>query len=397
MPLTATAVKNAKPKAKPYKMADQGGLHLLVTPSGGKLWRWKYRFHGKEKLLSIGSWPTISLAEARDHQKDARTKLKDGFDPSHQKKLEKLSLKQAAGNTFEAIAEEWLTFYKTSWTEEHKERVRSRFQRDVFPWLGNVAINAITAPELLAVVRRVEARGALYSAHRVMGSAGQVFRYAIATGRAERDPSQDLRGALPPTQTTHHASMTDPRKVAQLLNDLDHLEATFPVLCAARLLPLVFVRQGELRHAQWGEVDLDAAEWRIPASKMKRRVPHIVPLSKQAVEILKELQPLTDQGEDSYLFPSVRSAKNPMSENTINVALRRIGYSKEQMTGHGFRSIASTILHEKGWESALIERQLAHAEPNQVKASYNYAEHLPKRKGMMQWWADYLDELKAKA
>jgi integrase len=202
---------------------------------------------------------------------------------------------------------------------------------------------------------------------------------------------------LPPTQTTHHASMTDPRKVAQLLNDLDHLEATFPVLCAARLLPLVFVRQAELRHAMWGEIDLNAAEWRIPASKMKRRIPHIVPLSKQALEILKELQPLTDHGDGSYVFPSVRNAKNPMSGNTINVALRRLGYSKDEITGHGFRSIASTLMHEKGWESALIERQLSHAEPNQVKASYNYAEHLPKRKEMMQWWSDYLDELKLQA
>jgi integrase len=394
MPLTATAVKNAKPKDKPYKLADQGGLFLLVQPTGGKLWRWKYRLHGKEKLLSIGPAKKFSLAQAREAVKAARDLVQQDIDPSRKKKLDKIAFQEAAGNSFRAVALEWHSKQVGVWSEAHSARVLTRLKNDLFPWLGDSPISLITPPELLDTVRRIENRGALDTAHRALQNAGQIFRYAIATGRAETDPSRDLRDALPPVRPKHHASVTDPKRVGALMRAIDGLGATFVVQSALNLLPLVFVRQGELRTAQWGEIDLEAAEWRIPAHKMKMRVMHIVPLSTQAVEILRQLKPLTDRGEESYLFPSIRGARRPMSENTINAALRRLGYSKDEMTGHGFRSMASTILHESGWESDAIERQLAHSQKNKVKASYNYAEHLPRRREMMQWWADHLGGLK---
>jgi integrase len=387
MPLSDTAVRNAKPKDKPYKLSDEKGLYLLVA-SVGKYWRFDYRFAGKRKTLALGVYPDVSLKEARERRDEARKLIAQGVDPSAQRKATKTVLAE----TFEAIAREWLAKFSPSWTPEHAERITRRFERDVFPWIGTRPIREVAAPELLTVLRRIEERGALDTAHRAHQNCGQVFRYAVATGRAERDPSADLRGALPPANDKHHASITDPKAVGALLRAIEGYQGSFVTKCALRLAPFVFVRPGELRGAEWSEIDFDKAEWRIPASKMKMREQHIVPLSTQALSILRELHPLTGTGR--YLFPSERTGERPMSENTVNAALRRLGYSKDEMTGHGFRSMASTLLNEQGWHRDAIERQLAHAERNAVRAAYNYAEHLPERRRMMQSWADYLDGLK---
>ena len=395
MPLTDSTIRNAKPgitpagkpTAKPYKMGDAGGLYLEVTPSGGKLWRLKYRFGGKEKRLALGAYPVVTLKAARERAIEARRLLADGVDPAQAK------AKAAGAHSFEAVAREWHAKFAPTWTAAHAARIITRLELNVFPWIGARPIAEITAPELLAVLRRIEARGRLETAHRAHQNCGAVFRYAVATGRAERDPSGDLRGALPPATKRHHAAIVEPRAVAELLRAIDGYTGSLVTACALKLAPLVFVRPGELRRAEWVEIDLDAAEWRIPADKMKMREPHVVPLSRQAVAILRELQPLTGRGR--YVFPGARSAARPMSENTVNAALRRLGYDKDTMTGHGFRSLASSILHEQGWPSDIIERQLAHAERNKIKAAYNRAQHLPERRRMMQAWSDYLDSLRA--
>lgn len=391
MALTDTAVRNAKPSEKPRKLTDGKGLFLLVHPNGGKYWRLKYRIDGKEKLLALGVYPDVSLAAAREGRDQARKLLANDIDPGAFRQAQKRATKAATEDSFEAVAREWYTKHSPNWSESHGSRIIRRLERDVFPWLGSRPIAAITAPELLDVLRRIEDRGALETAHRAHQNCGQVFRYAIATGRAERDPAADLRGALPPAKVRHHPSLTDSKAIAELLRAIDGYQGAFVTKCALRLAPLVFVRPGELRRAEWAEIDLDAAEWRIPAEKMKMRAPHIVPLSTQAVAILRELEPLTGAGR--YLFPSVRTSERPMSENTINAALRRLGYDKDSMTGHGFRSMASTLLNEQGWNRDAIERQLAHAERDSVRAAYNYAEHLPERRSMMQHWADYLEGL----
>jgi integrase len=287
---------------------------------------------------------------------------------------------------------EWFTKYQPTWTAGHAKDIMSRLNRDVFPWLGNHPVGEITAPELLAVLRRIENRGALETAHRIKSSCGQVFLYAIATGRAERNPSADLKGALPPVKPKRMATITDPKEVGALLCAMEDYRGSFVTKCALRLAPLIFVRPGELRHAEWSEIDLDGMEWRIPAGKMKAREPHIVPLSQQAVDIFNEIQPLTGNGR--YVFPGARSIHRPMSENAVLAALRRMGYEKGMMTGHGFRAMASTCLNEMGWKPDVIERQLAHAERNQVRAAYNHAEYLPERRKMMQAWADHLDALR---
>ena len=381
--------KNAKSRDRDYKLADGGGLFLLVAKSGSRYWRLKYRFNGKEKLLSVGVYPKISLKEARIKRDEAKKLLSNGIDPSDFKKVTE---KAENLDDFEHVAREWHTKFKPSWTEDHGNRILTRLEKDVFPWIGGRPINEINAPELLTVLRRVESRGALETAHRAMQNCSQVFRYAVATGRAERDPTGDLKGALPPVRQKHLPSITEPKKIGELLRAIDGYKGHFISMCAMKLAPMVFVRPGELRHAEWSEIDLDKSEWRIPAEKMKMRVQHIVPLSKQAKGILEEIQPLT--GKNRYVFPSVRTNSRPMSENTVNAALRRLGYSKEEMTGHGFRSMASTLLNEQGWHRDAIERQLAHAERDSVRAAYNYAEHLPERKKMMQAWADYLEGLK---
>ncbi len=401
MPLNDRVLRSFKPKERVYRHADGGGLYVEVTPAGGLWWRWKYRFGGKEKRLSFGVYPDTSLKAARQQREAARQKLAAGIDPGEARKAGKLA--QAGAESFEAIAREWHAKFTPTWEASGADRIIRRFERDVFPWLGKRPIAELRAPELLAVLRRIESRGIQETAHRVKQNCGQVFRYAVATGRAERDPTGDLRGALPPTKSKHHASIVEPKGVGQLLRAIDGYEGHFVTKCALRLAPLVFVRPGELRKAEWSEIDLDKAEWRIPAKRMKMREQHIVPLSRQAVAILRELEPLTNRGIDAkpdaprYLFPGARSRERPMSENAVLAALRRMGYTKEEMTGHGFRSVASTLLHEQGWNHQAIERQLAHAERNAVSAAYNFAEHLPERRRMMQAWADYLDGLKAGA
>lgn len=390
MPLTDLQTRKAKPKAKPYKLSDSGGLFLLIHPNGSKYWRQKYRFAGKEKTLAHGVFPEVPLKEARTKRDDARKLLINGVDPQALKKKRKETDLEA--DSFEAIAGEWFAKFSPKWAESHSSKILGRLEKDVYPYLGSRPIQEIRASELLQVLRRVESRGAIETAHRVRQHCGQVFRYAVATGRAERDLCQDLKGALPPPISVHHGSITDPKKIAGLLRALESYEGHHVTRCALQLAPLVFVRPGELRKAEWDEIDLDAAEWRIPAVKMKMKQPHIVPLSTQAVAVLKEIGPLTGNGQ--YVFPSVRTRKRPMSENTVTGALRRLGYQPGEMTGHGFRSMASTLLNEQGWNRDAIERQLAHAEGDEVRAAYNYAQYLPERRKMMQAWADYLDGLK---
>lgn len=392
MPLTDTAIRNAKPKDKQYKISDERGLYLLVLKSG-KYFRWDYRFMGKRKTLALGVYPDVSLAEAREKRDDARKLLKKDVDPSQHKKEATIMKRELMQNDFETIAREWFKKQKEVWVEAHASRVIRRLELNVFTMIGKRPIKLITAPELLEVLKKIEQRGAFHTAHRVKQICGQVFRYAIATGRAERDPSADLKGALTPTKTKNMAAITDPQKIGGLLRAIDVYDGQIVTVCALKLAPLVFVRPGELRHTEWPEVDLGNATWKIPAEKMKMKAPHIVPLSSQAIKILKTLKPITGNGR--YIFPSLRSTVRPMSNNTVNAALRRMGYAKDEMTGHGFRGMASTLLHEQGWPSDVIERQLAHVERNSVKAAYNHAEHLPERKRMMQAWADYLDALKA--
>ena len=375
MPLTDTLIRTAKTKDKAYKLPREDGLFVLVNPNGSKWWRLSYTFAGKEKLLSVGTYPEVTLKQARERRDAARRLLGEGIDPSEHRRAAKAANEEAGGNTFKAVALEWLLKFAPSWSEGHGNRIKRRLEVDVFPWIGARPASEITAPQLLAVVRRIESRGALETAHRALHNAGQIFRYAVATGRAERDPSGDLRGALPPVKEKHHASLTDPNAISELLRAIDGYKGSFVTACALKLAPLTFVRPGELRHAEWTEIDLDAAEWRIPAGKMKARVQHIVPLSEQAASALKDLQPLTGKGR--YVFPGVRSSQRPMSENTVLAALRRMGFEKDQMTGHGFRSLASTRLNEMGWNRDAIERQLAHGERDAVRAAYNYAEHLP--------------------
>ncbi|MGD9947675.1 MAG: tyrosine-type recombinase/integrase [Desulfobulbus sp.] len=394
--LVDTAIKNAKPKEKPYKMTDGKGLYLLVKETG-KYFRFDYRFQGKRKTLALGVYPDVSLSGARERLAEARKRLADGIDPGEQRKMDKEAT--ADHNSFEAVAREWFIKYKHTWTDNHARDIISRLEANVFPWIGGMPIANVTPPVLLSVLRRIEARGAIETAHRIKQMCGQVCRYAVGTGKAERDPSADLRGALPPPPSKSMATITDPKGVAGLMRAIKGYKGEMITCCALRLAPLTFVRPGELRQAEWADIDLARAEWKIPPEKRKlkkalKAIPqnfHIVPLSKQALAVLMDLQPLT--GEGRYVFPSLRTGERPMSENTVNAALRRMGYSKEEMTGHGFRAMASTLLHEQGWPSDVIERQLAHKERNSVKAAYNYAQHLQERRKMMQAWADYLDAL----
>lgn len=396
MPLSNTAIRNAKPGDKAKKMFDGGGLYLEVAPSGGKWWRLKYRFDGKERRLSLGVYPDVSLKDARERRDEARKLLANKIDPSENRKAAKAAKVVRATNSFEVVAREWFAKYEPSWSINHATRIIRRLERDIFPWLGGKAIADITAPQLLEAVQRIEQRGALETAHRALGNCGQVFRYAVATGRAERDPSGDLRGALPPVKSTHFASVTEPSKAAEILRTLDGYEGTLPVRCALRLSSLVFVRPGELRHAEWEHIDWDNAEWRFTVSKTDTQ--HIVPLATQSLEILRELQPLTGHGR--YVFPSARNLKGdrPMSENAVLAAMRRMGIDKDEMSGHGFRAMARTILDEVlGVRADFIEHQLAHAVRDPNGRAYNRTAHLPERKKMMQEWADYLDKLKAGA
>lgn len=396
MALTETSVKGAIRRAIKTgaggKKYDERGLYLLLRPQGdrcGAWWRFKYRFQGKERGLSLGVYPDVKLKEARDKRDEARTLLAGGIDPSHQRKIEK----QSNALTFQAVAEEWLQLQSHSLAELTLAKARWLFGSHIFPEIGSEPIGAISAPLLLSALRKIEAKGANETAQRAKQKCSQVFRYAIATGRADRDPTQDLRGALAPVVTQNHAAITEPVRVGELLRAIDGYVGQSVTHAALRIAPLVFVRPGELRAAEWAEFDLEAGQWRIPGSRMKMGEQHIVPLSTQAVAILRDLQALTGRGK--YVFPSLRTMARPMSENTLNAALRRLGYSGDDMTAHGFRSTASTLLNEQGWHPDLIELQLAHAERNKVRGAYNKAQRIEERRRMMQAWADYLDGLRS--
>lgn len=395
-PISDVQVRNAKAKEKDYKFSDGQGLYLLVTTTGGKLWRLDYSFAGKRKTLALGNYPAVSLADARQRRDDAKKLLANGVDPCAVRKAQKAAMVAETENSFEIVAREWHGKFSGTWSACHAETTMGRLQLDVFQALGARPIAEIKAPELLAMLRRIESRGALETAHRVRTICGQIFRYAIATGRAEHDPASDLKGALPPYKKSHLAAITDPKEVIPLLRAIDGYKGSFVVKSAMQLAPLVFVRPGELRQAEWSEIDLDAAEWNIPAERMKMKQPHLVPLSARAVEILRELKALT--GNSRFVFPSGRSFHRPMSNNAINAALRRMGFEKDEMTGHGFRAMARTILDEVlQVRPDYIEHQLAHAVRDPNGRAYNRTAHLAERRKMMQTWADYLDGLKTGA
>ncbi len=394
MALTDTAVRNARPGNKPAKLFDERGLFLIVTPAGGKWWRLRYNFDGKEKLLSLGTYPDVSLKAARDKRDEARKLLAADIDPGEHRKATKTARVERAANSFEVIAREWFEKNRGTWAVSHSTKVLARLENDVFPWLGGKPIAEITAPDVLAVLRRIEGRGTNDTAHRAKSNISQVMRYAIATGRAERDPVPDLRGALPPLRHENFASITEPVKVGEMLRAFDGFSGTFVVKSALLLAPLLFVRPGELRKAEWSGFNLEKAEWRYFVTKTKTE--QTVPLAAQAVAILEDLHQLTGGGQ--YVFPG-RDPKKPMSEAAINAALRRLGYdTKTEITGHGFRAMARTILHEELHQKPeVIEHQLAHKVPDALGSAYNRTRFLKERKAMMQLWADYLDKLKAGA
>ena len=390
--LTDPKCKNAKPKDKSYKLTDEKGLYLEVMPNGAKYWRMKYRYGGKEKLLAFGVYPEAGLKEARTKRDESRKLLADGADPGETRKAMKAA-QVADVETFEVVAREWWMKNAPTWAENHSNRTLRRLERDIFPWLGNAPIRTIDAPKLLAALRRIESRGAVETAHRTLQNCGQIFRYAIATGRAERDISTDLKGALPPVKGGHFAAITEPKQVAELLRAIDDYQGTLTVQCALKLAPLFFVRPGELRQAEWAHFDLNAAEWRYTVTKTDTA--HIVPLATQAVELLRELYALTGHGH--YVFPSARTpnGSRPMSDVALLAALRRMGFSKDEATVHGFRALARTVLDEVlGFRPDYIEHQLAHAVRDPNGRAYNRTAHLPERRKMMQSWADYLDNLK---
>lgn len=395
MPLTDTAVRAVKPTEKTQKLFDGGGLYLEVAPSGGKWWRLKYRFGGKEKRISLGVYPDVGLKDARERRDASRKLLANGIDPGENRKAQKAATIERASNSFEVICREWLDSRKEAVNDAQRAKTLARMVNDAFPWIGGKPIAEITAPAVLSVLRRVEQRGAGFTAHRLRSEISRVFRYAIATGRAERDPCPDLRGALNAIKTEHMAAITDPKQAGELLRAIDAFSGTFVVQCALRLAPMVFTRPGELRKAEWKDVDLEAGEWSFFVTKTG--VFHSVSLATQAVTILRELHGLTGQGR--YLFPGARDKQRPMSDAAINAALRRMGYdTKTEITGHGFRAMARTILAERLHQKPeVIEHQLSHKVPDVLGNAYNRTKFLDERKAMMQTWADYLDRLKAGA
>jgi integrase len=393
MPLTDVAIRRAAPQSKPYKLFDSSGLFVLINPAGGKWWRFKYRFDGKEKLLSLGTYPEVTLVDARKRRDAERRKLADKIDPSVARKMEKTSWIEKQGNNFEDIAREWIDIKSANWSDSNTKKITRRLELDVFPWLGPKAISEISPPQLLAVLRRTESRGAIDTAHRALQTCRQIFCYAIATGRAERNPATDLGGALQSVKGSHFPAVTEPKAVGALLRTLDGYQGSVVIRCALRLAPLVFLRPGELRKAEWTEIDFDTSQWLIPAARMKMKQPHIVPLSRQAVETLKDLRPLTGSGR--YLFPSPRSKDRPMSDNAVLSALRAMGIGKEIMCGHGFRAMARTLLDEVlHVRIDFIEHQLAHAVRDPNGRAYNRTAHFEQRRKMMQRWSDYLDTLR---
>ena len=393
--LTDAKIKTAKHSDKAIRMFDSGGLYLEISPAGGKLWRLKYRFDDKEKRLALGIYPDTALVKAREKREQARRLLADGIDPSENRKVQKAARIQRSENSFEVVAREWFAKYRPGWSATHAGRTIKRLENDVFPWIGGRPIAEITAPEILSVLRRVESRGTLDTAHRAHQNCGQVFRYAVATGRAERDPTGDLRGALPAAISGHFAAITEPTDVGELLRAIDGFKGTFIVQCALKLAPMLFVRPGELRQARWQQFDLDKAEWKYLATKTKTE--HLVPLASQALVILRELHALS--GHTSFVFPGARSNGRAMSDAAVNAALRRLGYNtRTEITGHGFRAMARTILHQElGVAPEVIEHQLAHRVPDALGTAYNRTKFIKERRQMMQQWADYLDKLKTGA
>lgn len=398
--LNDVSIRNAKPleNGKPKKYTDGGGMYLYVT-STGKYWRYNYKYNNKYKTLAIGVYPDVSLKEARVIHEDARELLERGIDPSGYKKVQKANKALNDCNNFEAVAREWFERFKSEWVDSHAKKVLSRLENDVFPWIGERAISEIEPPEILMVLRRIESRGALETAHRTRQTIGQIFRYGVATGRAVRDQTADLKGALPAYRKKHFPAITDPKEMGQLMRVIDDYTGTFVVKCALRLSPLVMLRPSELAGAKWNEIDFDSQTWAIPIERMKAKkavkeenlTVHVVPLSRQAVEILREIQFLT--GKFEHVFTGLRDRKKPMSASTVNTALKRIGY-QNTMKAHSFRAMASSTLNQMGYNPDAIERQLAHKDSNEVRAAYNRAEYLEERKRMLQDWADYLDSLK---
>jgi integrase len=396
MALTDVAIRNAKPGAKAAKLADGGGMFLLVTPAGGKLWRLKYRVEGREKLLAMGSYPEVSLGEARKRREEARTLIAQGKDPSREKQREKVRARIGAADTFKAIMEEYCSKRRRDgekgWTPATAKRSEYLLSQ-LDPSIGRLAISQIEPADVLTAVRKIEAKGNLESARRTLQLASMVFRYAVATARLRSDPTRDLRGALTAPKVVHYGAVTDAVRVGELLRAIDGYEGQGFTKLALQLAPHVFVRPGELRHAEWEEIDLEGAVWNIPAGKMKMGKAHHVPLSRQSADILRQLKEAT--GPAGYVFPSIRTHTRPMSENTLNAALRRLGYASEEMTAHGFRAMASTLLNESGkWSSDAIERALAHRDSDKVRAAYHRGAHWLERVKMAQWWSDYLDHLR---
>lgn len=399
--LTELALRNAKPGVTTRRLADGGGLFLEVRPNGSRYWRMAYRYGGKQKLLALGVYPNVSISKARKSAQLAKEQLAEGIDPGLVKKILKGTC--ASDNTFQAVAEEWLEKFKHQWAESHVKSISGRLRRDLFPWIGSRPVGEISAPELLTALRRIEARGHLENAHRALTNAGQVFRYAIATGRAERNPAADLRGAIPRPNVNHMASIIDPHQVGELLRAIDRYPGSPLTRCALQLTTHVFLRSKEIRFAEWSEIDFEKAEWRIPLAKMKGRkrdkeasgaAYHLVPLAHQVIDILREIQALSGQGQ--YLFPGLRSMTRPMSDATLTNALRRMGYSQEELHVHGLRATARTLIRQElGFDEEPIERQLGHAVKGPLGAAYNRADFIEERKRMMQAWADYLERLKS--
>lgn len=396
MALTDVAIRNAKPGPKPVKLTDGGGMHLLVTPAGGKLWRLKYRIDGREKLLAIGSYPEIGLGEARRRREEAREMIAMGKDPSREKRRDKLRSRIQAADTFKAICDEYCQKRRRDGQRGWAPATATRSEyllSLVCGSIGHLPIGEIEPMDVLTAIRRIEGKGKLESARRSLQLAGAVFRYAVATARLGSDPTRDLRGALTAPTVTHYGAITDPKQAGELLRAIDDYDGGGITKLALQIAPHVFVRPGELRHAEWSEIDLDGALWIIPAGKMKMRKAHHVPLSRQTVELFRQVKAVT--GPSGFVFPSVRTRARPMSENTINAGLRRLGYTTNEMTAHGFRAMASTLLNESGkWNPDAIERALAHGEKDKVRAAYHRGAHWEERVAMAQWWSDHLDQLR---
>jgi integrase len=396
MALTAEGIQTLVPSEKSYMKADGSGLFLQVTPAGGRLWRYKFTFNGKSQVLALGKYPDVGLNAARKLRKQAEAKVLDGINPALERKQRKMEVKVEQAvleNTFEKVSLEWWEKSKPAWSGEHAALVWRRLELNAFPWIGNRPISQIEPPDLLQQIRRIEERGAVETAHRVLQIFGQVFRYAVAAGHCKRNQALDLRGCLTKKVERHFPAIVEDRGIKALMLAIDEYSGSYVTRAGLLFSAYTFQRPGEIRHAEWSEIDFENAVWNIPAGKMKKKRPHIVPLSKQVIAVLMDLHPLTGHGK--YIFPSERSDDRPMSENTINAALRRLGYSKEEMVAHGFRTTASTRLHESGlFDSRVIEVAMAHVDQNTVRGVYNRAQYLDERRKMMQWYADFLDGIK---